>query len=176
MPTSQSRSKKKKTIPSSVSRVRRRGALRALWLIPVLLLAGALLDPALIPPTGPFAGRTQKVSANFTACGIGRGNACVIDGDTFKLGERKIRITGIDAPEMAHPLCPAEAALARRSADRLRALLNEGGFDMIPHRLHPTDSYGRELMVVERNGVSIGGRLVDEGLAHRYRGSKRSWC
>lgn len=99
-----------------------------------------------------------------------------MDGDTFKLGERKIRITGINAPELAEPSCPLEAALARKSADRLRVLLNEGGFEMRAHRLHRTDRYQRELMVVERNGTSIGGRLIDEGLAHRYLGSKRSWC
>lgn len=99
-----------------------------------------------------------------------------MDGDTFKLGERKIRITGINAPELAEPSCPQEAALAWKSADRLRVLLNEGGFDMRAHRLHRTDRYQRELMVIERNGTSIGGRLIDEGLAHRYLGSKRSWC
>ena len=116
------------------------------------------------------------MSAKFTPCGPGRGNACVIDGDTFKLGDRKIRITGIDAPELAHPLCPEEAALARKSADRLRAMLNEGTFDMVPHRLQRLDQHGRELMVIQRGDVSIGDRLVEEGLAHRYLGSKESWC
>jgi endonuclease YncB( thermonuclease family) len=123
-----------------------------------------------------LAGRAQVVSAKFTPCGPGRGNACVIDGDTFKLGDRKIRITGIDAPELAHPLCPEEAALARKSADRLRALLNEGTFDMVPHRLQRLDQHGRELMVIERGDASIGDKLVEEGLAHRYLGSKESWC
>jgi endonuclease YncB( thermonuclease family) len=123
-----------------------------------------------------LAGRAEQVSASFTPCGPGRGNACVIDGDTFKLGDRKIRITGIDAPELAHPLCPEEAALARRSANRLLALLNEGGFAMVPHRLQRLDQHGRELMVIERGGVSIGDRMIDEGLAHRYLGAKSSWC
>jgi endonuclease YncB( thermonuclease family) len=135
-----------------------------------------MLDPALIPPVGPLAAPAEQVSATFTMCGSGRGNACIADGDTFKLGLRRIRITGIDAPELAEPLCPHEAALARKSADRLRALLNDGGFEMRAHRLHRTDRYDRELMVVERNGISIGGKLIDEGLAHRYFGSKRSWC
>ena len=116
------------------------------------------------------------VSVRFTPCGPGRGPACVIDGDTFKLGDRKVRITGIDAPELAHPLCPQEAALARKASERLRAMLNEGSFEMIPHRLQRTDSHGRELMVIERRGASIGDRLVEEGLAHRYLGSKESWC
>lgn len=153
----------------------RRGVRRGLVIVPLLVLAGALLDPALIAPFGPLAKR-EVVGATFTLCGPGRGVACVVDGDTFKLGERKIRITGIDAPELVEPRCPQEAALARRSADRLLALLNQGSFEMVAHRIHRRDRHGRDLMVLERNGSSIGGQLIDEGLAHRYVGSKRSWC
>jgi micrococcal nuclease len=153
----------------------RRDIRRLLWLAPLLLLVGALLDPSLIGPIGPLAA-TERVSATFTPCGPGAGPACVIDGDTFNLGDRKIRITGIDAPELAGSRCPAEAALARRAADRLLELLNQGPFDMIAHRLQREDRHGRDLMVIRRNGASIGAQLMDEGLAHRYIGSKRSWC
>jgi micrococcal nuclease len=149
---------------------------RALWLIPILLVGGALLDPSLIPPVGPLAAAPERVSSSFTACGPGRGSACVVDGDTFKLGDRKIRITGIDAPELLAAQCPGEEVLARKSADRLLNLLNQGEFDMIAHRLQRRDRHGRDLMVIERNGQSIGSTLIDEGLAHRYLGSKRSWC
>ena len=166
---------KLKTSPPSF-RPSRRGVVRVLWLVPLLLIVGALLDPALIAPFPPLAAPPQDVSAQFTRCGPGRAPACVVDGDTFKLGDTKIRITGIDAPELVHPLCPAEAALARRAADRLQVLLNQGQFEMIAHRLHRTDAFGRELMVIRRGDVSIGDQLIDEGLAHRYLGSKRSWC
>jgi endonuclease YncB( thermonuclease family) len=149
---------------------------RALWFIPVLLLGGALLDPSLIAPIGPLAAAPERVSTSFTACGPGRRPACVIDGDTFKLGDRKVRITGIDAPELMAPQCSAEEVLARKSADRLRELLNQGEFEMVAHRLQRVDRHGRDLMVVQRNGQSIGSILIDEGLAHRYLGSKRSWC
>ena len=149
---------------------------RALWLIPVLLLGGALLDPSLIPPVGPLGAAPERVSSRFTPCGPGRGAACVIDGDTFKLGDRKIRITGIDAPELLAPQCPGEEALARSAADRLRELLNQGEFEMVAHRFQQQDRHGRDLMVIRRNGQSIGSQLIDEGLAHRYLGSKWSWC
>jgi endonuclease YncB( thermonuclease family) len=155
---------------------KRRGMLRALWLVPVLLIAGALLDPSLIGPIGPLAAPAEQVTATFTPCGPGRGPACVVDGDTFKLGDRSIRIIGINAPELAEAKCPAEAALARRSADRLRALLNEGQFEMVAHRLQQQDRHGRDLMLIRRGDRSIGSQLIDEGLAHRYVGSKQSWC
>jgi endonuclease YncB( thermonuclease family) len=157
-------------------RPQRRDIRRWLLLVPVLLLVGALLDPSLIGPVGPLAAPAELVSTKFTPCGPGRGAACVIDGDTFKLGDRKIRITGIDAPELSSPKCAAEAALARKSADRLLVLLNQGDFEMIAHRFQRQDRNGRDLMVIRRDGASIGDQLVTEGLAHRYVGSKRSWC
>lgn len=154
----------------------RSGIRRALWLVPLLLLAGALLDPSLIRPFGPLAAPPERVSTQFTLCRGRGGPACVVDGDTFRLGDRSIRITGIDAPELASPRCAKEAALARRSTDRLLALLNGGTFDMVAHRLQRQDRHGRDLMILERNGESIGDQLMSEGLAHRYIGSKRSWC
>jgi len=153
----------------------RRDIRMALLVVPVLILAGGLLDPKLIGPVGPL-GATEVVTAKFTACSGGSDPACVIDGDTFRLGDRTIRITGIDAPEIAHPLCPTEAEIGRRSAARILQLLNQGPFDMIAHRLQRDDRHGRNLMVLRRNGDSIGAQLVDEGLAHRYTGFKISWC
>lgn len=147
----------------------------ALWAVPILLLVGALLDPKLIGPIGPL-GATEVVTARFIPCAGGRAPACVIDGDTFRLGDRTIRITGIDAPEIAQPLCPAEEEIGRKSAARLLQLLNQGPFEMIAHRLQTQDRHGRYLMVLRRNGDSIGSQLIDEDLAHRYTGFKISWC
>lgn len=155
---------------------KRRDVRYLLLFAPLLLIGGALLDPSLIEPVGPLADQPEEVATNFTACGPGRGSACVIDGDTFKLGDRKIRITGIDAPELVAAKCAAEADLAKRSAERLRQLLNEGRFEMVAHRLQRQDRHGRDLMVVRRGEGSIGRQMIDEGLAHRYIGSKRSWC
>jgi len=155
---------------------KRRDIRLALWALPLLIVLGALLDPKLVGPIWPLAAPTEFVSAKFTLCGPGSGPACVIDGDTFQLGDRKVRIMGIDAPGLAAPRCPEEAALAQKATVRLRTLLNEGDFEMIAHRLQTQDRYGRSLMLIKRNGKSIGRQLIDEGLAHRYTGFKRSWC
>jgi len=155
----------------------RRSEIRmALWAVPLLLLAGALLDPKYIGPVFPFAAPAEIVSAKFSPCSQGNSPACVIDGETFRLGDRTIRITGIDAPDLVTPKCPVEGALAQRSADRLLQLLNAAPFEMVAHRLQMQDRHGKRLMVVRRDGDSIGGRLIEEGLAHRYMGFKFSWC
>jgi endonuclease YncB( thermonuclease family) len=142
----------------------------------LLAIVGAAFDPAIIAPFGPLAIAPESVSATFTRCGRGRGFACVIDGDTIKMGSRRVRIVGIDAPELAHPSCAAERALAERSARRLLVLLNQGPFNMTAHRFNRTDQYGRDLMVFTRDGRSIGQQLIDEGMAHRYVGMKQGWC
>jgi len=154
----------------------RKGWRRGLLYTPLLLLVGAMFDPSLIPPFGPLAAPAEVVTTHFTFCGPSQKAACVIDGDDFRLGDRQVRIIGIDAPSLSRPRCPAEAELARRAADRLVTLLNQGSFDMIAHRLQRMDRKGRVLMVVNQGGVSIGWRLIDEGLARRYWGVKRSWC
>jgi endonuclease YncB( thermonuclease family) len=38
------------------------------------------------------------------------------------------------------------------------------------------DQYGRALRVVYQGGVSIGARLVSEGLARPWEGRRRGWC
>ena len=154
---------------------------------PFLLLAVAiavwpLADRRLIPAVGPLAGEPERVDRRFTDCGPGRGFACVIDGDTFRLGDRKIRIKDINAPELASPECPAERLLAEQSKRRLRELLNEGPFVMTASRIDLADRYGRELRLIERvlpggETESIGDAMREAGMAHAYLGAlEPGWC
>lgn len=155
---------------------RRSNIVKSALLVAVLALGGALLDPAIIAPFGPIATRPERIDASFTLCGQGRGIACVVDGDTLRLGQRRVRLIGIDAPELYGAVCPAERALAERSAARLLALVNAGDFDLVGHRFRDRDNHGRDLRMAIRNGASIGDTLIAEGLARRYRGARFGWC
>ena len=64
----------------------------------------------------------------------------------------------------------------RAGSDQVARLEVAAVRGMVAHRLQREDRNGRDLMVIRRNGKSIGRQLMDEGLAHRYIGSKRSWC
>ena len=76
----------------------------------------------------------------------GARHACVIDGDTFKLGERKVRIIGIDAPETHPARCAEEARLGEAATAKLQQLLNQGPFEMVaPIYRDMHDRYGRDL-------------------------------
>jgi len=158
-----------------------RGA-RPVILAAVLAILCAGFDPLLVEPPSFLAGEPERVSASFSRCGRGRSFACVIDGDTFKLGKRRVRIIGIDAPETQHAQCAGEAALGERATARLQQLLNEGPFEMVAPAYRRQDRYGRDLRVIRRaraDGTtqSIAGEMREGGLAHRYMGGfKPGWC
>ena len=112
----------------------------------------------------------------FGKCHSGGGLNCVVDGDTFWIDGEKIRIADIDTPETHPARCAEEARLGNAATDRLQVLLNAGAFELEPIK-RDTDRYGRKLRIVMRNGHSLGGVLVSEGLARNYAGGRRDgWC
>ena len=136
-----------------------------------LLALGWWLAEPPAPAIGP-----ERVTQRFALCGApASGFACVVDGDSFRLGGRRIRIRGIDAPER-EGACPAETALAQQSAAKLAELLNRGPFTMTAVSRDERDQYGRELRVLTRDGRSISAAMVAAGLAHDYERAKTSWC
>ena len=156
------------------------GTARTISLAVIALLIWPTLDPALVEPPAFLSTEPERVDLNFTLCRTERGRACVVDGDTIRIGRRRIRIVGIDAPEVDGQ-CQAERDLAARSTDRLRSLLNEGPFVMTARIDDMTDRYGRELRVLWRerpdgSRQSIAADMRQAGLAVRYLGRKASWC
>lgn len=174
--------------PDAMGHSRRRAPLarrlvnaRPFALFAVLLSIWPAADPALVEPPSFLATNPERVAEQFTRCGPGRGHACVIDGDTFKLGQRKVRIIGIDTPEV-DAQCPREAQAAEAATAELQRLLNQGPFDMVGRIDDQTDRYGRDLRALTRRRAdgsiqSIAGDMRDGGFARRYLGGYRSgWC
>lgn len=136
-------------------------------------LAGAAVE--LLP------GGAERVDAQFGRCGDGSVH-CVIDGDTIRIGPRRIRLTGFDAPERA-ARCEAERVAAERAAVALQGWLNRGPFVMrVEFGGTRVDRYGRDLRAVLRR--LIGGEIdalsrymVEGRYARRYGGGARAgWC
>lgn len=99
--------------------------------------------------------------------------ATVVDGDTIRVRGERVRIMGLDAPEM-HARCPAEAEGARRATERMRELIAAG----VALEPHGRDRYGRVLAVVtDAEGRDVARVMVSEGLARAYWGGRREgWC
>jgi micrococcal nuclease len=133
-------------------------------------------NTGVIAPIGLIATEPERINAQFVRCRRSLNAPCVVDGDTFRLGQRRIRIIGIDAPETHPARCPVEAARGEAATARLQALLNAGPFEMVGSHADLTDRYGRELRTIRRDGMSIGDQLIDEGLVRPYFGFRMDWC
>jgi endonuclease YncB( thermonuclease family) len=137
-----------------------------------------------LAPLAAFAAEPQpaamdREAAQFAPCSGAHRVTCIVDGDTFWYRGEKVRIADINAPEVSEPKCAREAALGARATSRLRALLNRGPFTLAPNddgTGRDRDRYGRLLRTVTRGGASLGGELVSEGLAERWRGHRGDWC
>jgi len=113
-----------------------------------ILAAAAVVAAALDAPPPPVSGQARAS-----------------DGDSFRLGDDRIRLLGLDAPELTQGCTDAAGRnwpCGRVARDRMAALLASGPADCRPEDL---DQYGRLLATCSVAGRDLGGALVGEGLA-----------
>ena len=146
----------------------------------VALVAGiALLKPVFDSKeldSSEIAPVRLAISQRFDFCSWSSQSYCVIDGDTIRYAGTKIRIEDIDTPEIHDYKCDSELERGLRAKSRLLELINAGPFEIVYSGGRDEDPYGRKLRRIVRNGLSLGELLIDEGLARRYAGGRRSWC
>lgn len=122
------------------------------------------------------------VDQSFGPCNApGYAADCAVDGDTFRIGQRSIRVANIDAPEVAGR-CQAEHTAARAATLALAEWLDAGPFQLLPEAEVPRDQYGRELQQPWRERPDgtrdeLADHLIDLGHAREFGGSSReAWC
>lgn len=81
--------------------------------------------------------------------------ASAVDGDTIRVGGERIRLRGIDTPELSEPE-------GRAAQQRLEELLRSGPMEIIPHG---RDAYDRLIADVFVNGQNVTETLKNEGFA-----------
>lgn len=81
----------------------------------------------------------------------------VHDGDTFYVGDQKIRLRGVDAPELGQPRADA-------ATRRLSELLAEAPVRIVPRA---EDVYGRTVADVYARGRNVATILRREGFDQR---------
>jgi endonuclease YncB( thermonuclease family) len=114
-------------------------------------------------------------SAHFSICHTGGGQNCVVDGDTAWIDGVKTRFADIDAPETHPSHCISEADLGDQATRRMADLMNAGPFQL--ERIgREEDRWHRKLRIITRDGQSLGGVLVSEGIARWYGRGRRPWC
>ena len=92
----------------------------------------------------------------------------VVDGDTIKLGDVKIRFSGIDAPEINQTCVASEGKVACGKISR-DILITKVSNNKISCTDEGKDFYGRVLGECFVNGESLSRFLVREGFAFAYR-------
>jgi endonuclease YncB( thermonuclease family) len=80
-----------------------------------------------------------------------------VDGDTIRYGTERIRLRGLNAPELSDP-----GGLEARQ--RLAELLSQGNIRIIPHG---QDVYGRMLADVFISDRNVADIMTAEGFAKR---------
>jgi endonuclease YncB( thermonuclease family) len=96
------------------------------------------------------------------------GTARIFDGDTLEIGLLRIRLHGIDAPEIDQTCGTADGGewrCGKAAADRLAALAGAG--EMTCEALE-RDHFGRLIATCEVAGRDLARQMVGEGLAWAY--------
>lgn len=130
------------------------------------LTAGGITAALPGTPTGadPAEGKTTQVRVT-----------AVVDGDTLRVEDLagrplgRVRLLGIDAPEVAHPPAPAEC-YADQATDLLADLAPVGStVQLVADSGQPDrDRYDRLLRYVDHDDVDVAHELLARGAARRY--------
>ncbi|THK38600.1 thermonuclease family protein [Ensifer sp. MPMI2T] len=131
-----------------------RGGMMGGWIFLILLSIGAYVA-AKLPPT------------EWTVTAELQGAATASDGDSLRLDGRRIRLEGIDAPEISQTCRRGEATwdCGGEARERLKTLISGLATAC---RLHGHDRYGRDLGVCEAGQRDLGREMVLSGYAVSY--------
>ena len=95
------------------------------------------------------------------------GRAQVTDGDTIRIGETRIRLKGVDAPEMEQRCTRSGRSYACGETAR-RELIELVSGETVRCRASGRDRYKRVLARCTVNGSDIGAHMVERGWAVSY--------
>lgn len=129
-------------------RRQRRGSILGLLVVLALLFALTLVAAHLDPLPPRLVGMARAA-----------------DGDSLRLGEKRVRLIGIDAPELDQACWRddgSEWACGRVARDHLAAILMGATISCTPQG---EDKYGRTLANCEADGRDLGAIMVSDGLA-----------
>ena len=119
------------------------------WLLPLVLLAAMAVVALLLRPVEPpFSGAVYAV-----------------DGDTLRQGSERIRLLGIDAPELQQTCSRPNGevwACGRAARDLLADLVQDLSVTCQPQG---RDRYQRILAKCKSREIDLGGHLVQKGMA-----------
>jgi len=134
--------------------------------------AGAALrlryDPRAVKKS-PFAIAYVTILAALLGASADAASVRVADGDSIEFGGQRIRLRGIDAPELhqeCRDLSGRNWPCGRRARDELRKII---GNDPVQCERWAKDRFGRWVAVCRAGGRDLGEAMVRSGFALAYR-------
>ena len=102
------------------------------------------------------------------------------DGDTcyvtYKGKNDKVRLLGLDTPEISKPKCEQEYALGIDARNFVNNLISEGVSIKFKTEYN-RDFFGRILSYIVVDGENVSKKMVSNGLGVIYnRSNKKDWC
>ncbi len=136
------------------------------------------LEVASLSAAAPKSGEALAggYQGKFFLCGTAKQDDCVVSADRFVFHGQKIRLVGIEVPDIKKPRCEAERIKASDAKLRVRAFLDSGPFELVTWQGNNAMVDGHQLRDVTRNGRSLADVLVNEGLAKRPGAGRNGWC
>lgn len=95
-----------------------------------------------------------------------------VDGDSFEIGSRRIRLMGIDAPEYKQYCKDKQKKKYPCGKDSLKYLQNLIGTSAVKCTVHQKDKYNRDLCTCYVNDININAEMVRSGHAIVYLGEE----
>ena len=107
-------------------------------------------------------------------------NLYCYDGDTcyvtYKGKNDKVRLLGLDTPEISNPKCEQEYALGIDARNFVNNLISEGVSIKFKTEYN-RDFFGRILSYIIVDGENVSKKMVSNGLGVIYdRSNKKDWC
>ena len=146
-----------------------------LLLVPVLAAAALAIGgmrPDAEPAPLPKAARPDKRIDEADEAGAVR----VVDGDTLRIGSRRIRLYGIDAPEHAQSCADAAGRRYRCGDEAAAALARLIGAERPDCAERDRDRYGRSVAVCTVGGRDLNRAMVAAGWAVAYTQYSRDYA
>ncbi|HYD11549.1 MAG TPA: thermonuclease family protein [Allosphingosinicella sp.] len=140
-----------------------------LLLVPVVVAAGLALAgrgpaPSELSPVPPAKAERGGKRIGGNPAGAVR----IVDGDTLRIGDARIRLHGIDAPERAQSCSDADGRRYRcgeEASAALARLIGDGRPDCAER---DRDSYGRSVAICTVGGRDLNRAMVAGGWALAY--------
>lgn len=139
------------------------------WLAAITMVIGLFIltddDPQL---RRLLTSLVDELLPGFHVSDILGGGARVIDGDTLQMGDKRIRLHGIDAPE-SKQTCLRGRRVWACGAEAARALERMIGVSDLRCEQRDTDRYGRVVAECSVGRQNINAAMVRSGWAVAYR-------